>query len=65
MQVNNQNVEELIYHYGMIPEFIEQHGRVWRVATKNGAFALKQIKKSMPIPCFGISTPFSSADLKP
>ncbi|WP_216647487.1 spore coat protein YsxE [Bacillus sp. THAF10] len=50
--MNNQNVEELIYHYGMIPEFIEQHGRVWRVATKNGAFALKQIKKEHAYPLF-------------
>ncbi|CAG9619521.1 spore coat protein YsxE [Sutcliffiella rhizosphaerae] len=52
MQTNVHGIEELIYQYGMIPEFIEQHGGVWRVATKNGAFALKKIKKESAYPLF-------------
>ena len=52
MQTNEQSVEEIVYQYGINPEYVEQHAGVWRVATNKGAFALKKIKKEQAYPLF-------------
>lgn len=46
------NLEELVSQYGISAEYVEQHGDVWRVSTKKGAFALKKIRKEHAYPLF-------------
>lgn len=52
MMTQEYNLDELLNQYGVTAEYVEKHGEVWRVATKNGTFALKKIRKEHAYPLF-------------
>jgi spore coat protein YsxE len=52
MRTEEPNLENILSQYGVRAEFVEKHGDVWRISTKNGAFALKKIPKKHAYPLF-------------
>lgn len=45
MSNDKQYVEQVLAQYNIQAELLQQYGKVWRVGTKNGTFALKKINK--------------------
>jgi len=49
MTFTNEDISRLIYHYGLSMNFVEKHGRVYKVYTNKGEFALKEMEANKGI----------------